>query len=109
MATVSEFIKRKDRKKFSAPTMALPLPETLIGVEVEIDQDAHTRAVFPEDYLSISSKLTVLNGMKHYVATRSPRCMTTVDIRSLTSRMVIGTTKCGTPTLLTNHSGPWTM
>lgn len=50
MATVSEFIKRKDRKKFSAPTMALPLPETLIGVEVEIDQDAHTRAVFPEDY-----------------------------------------------------------
>lgn len=49
MQTVSSFLRRKDR--VSGPTIALPMPNTLVGIEVEIDQEAGaSETVFPQDF-----------------------------------------------------------
>ena len=49
MQTVSSFLRRKDR--VSGPVIALPMPNTLIGIEVEIDRESGAPStVFPSDY-----------------------------------------------------------
>lgn len=46
--SVADFVARKNHPV--APKVVLPLPEVLIGIEVEVDQDSSTRAVFPREY-----------------------------------------------------------
>lgn len=51
MRTVATLLGRRDFKNFSAPKIDLPLPEVLMGIEVEIDQDRHSSlVVFPDNY-----------------------------------------------------------
>lgn len=50
MTTIAQFVGRKDRTKFIAPNVELPLPHNLIGVEVEVDSDTSFTPVFPIDY-----------------------------------------------------------
>lgn len=52
MTNLASFMGRRDFVKRPYPKVTLPLPDTYMGIEVEVDQDASTRntTVFPEDY-----------------------------------------------------------
>ena len=51
MQLVGEFLNRGVRGKFQVESsIQLPLPDALMGVEVEVDQDTSTEVTFPSDY-----------------------------------------------------------
>lgn len=48
--TVANFLSRKDFISVNVDSVSLPLPNTLMGIEVEVDQDSSTDILFPENY-----------------------------------------------------------
>lgn len=50
MQTIAKFVGRTDRASYAAPKVELPLDNTFIGIEVEMDSDNSTPLILPTEY-----------------------------------------------------------